>query len=151
MGVGLCAIALFLSHTALAANGPTAQGAHNFFQLLADKHLLRGSKDRYIQNYKAQGECISIWEDIDGKNDGEIRHIEVDWSSITSALNMKGAGGDYGDSVTFFGSVIFETTERKEHRNGFRLYAVDGVTRDRIYKAGEFLRTQCDTLSATGF
>ncbi len=151
MTIGLCAITLVLPHTVLAADGPTAQNAHNFFQLLADKHLLRHGKKRYVQNYKNQGECISTWDDIDETNDSEIRHIEVDWSSITSAVNMTGMSGDNGDSVVFMGSVVFETTKGKTRKRGFQLHGVDGVTRDRIYKAGEFLRTHCDTLSATGF
>ena len=149
---GLCCSVLFIFPAAIQADTlPTAQGAHDFFALLASKHLLRSGKERYAKNYQNDGACKSSWDDNDEDTPGSARHIVVDWSSITSAVNMDGVSGEIGYSITFMGAVTFETAEGKAIKKGMRMYGSDGVTRERIYKAGEFLRKHCDTLSATGF
>jgi hypothetical protein len=150
--LGLCATVIFLPVAARAQTTPTAQGAHDFFSLLASKHLLRSGKKAYVRSYRNNGDCISILDYSSDAAPELLGHKKVDWSSITSAVNMKGMTGANGDSVMFLGAVSVETPEgEKVIKKGMQLIGSDGITRDRIFKAGEFLRMQCDTLSATGF
>ena len=150
--LGLCATLFFLPVIARADTTPTAQGAHDFFALLASKHLLRSGTEWYVKNYHNNGECISSWDYSKDDAPELVGHTKVDWSRITSVSSLKGVSGYLGNSVYFNGAVSVETPEGRKKINGsMRLYGNDGVTRDRIFKASEFLRTHCDTLSATGF